>query len=164
MSRFLGRRLARGDIVASGGERELYAQAGSGPARAVEKDPAAERLDPVLEADQAGAIGEAGAARTVVADHHMQDFTAADNLTTARRMGADEVLVSADEAVARIKDMTRGQGAHLVLDTVGADPTLRMAAQVARVRGHLTIVSLGGGVLPVNFFSPPHECSVASPY
>ena len=60
--------------------------------------------------------------------------------------------------------MTRGQGAQLVLDMVGVDPTLRMAAQVARVRGHLTIVGLGGGAVPVNFASPPHECSVASPY
>jgi alcohol dehydrogenase, propanol-preferring len=90
--------------------------------------------------------------------------TAADKLTTARRMGADEGLLSGDEAVTRIKDMTRGQGAQLVLDMVGVDPTLRMAAQVARVRGHLTIVGLGGGALPVNFFSLPHECSVASPY
>jgi propanol-preferring alcohol dehydrogenase len=85
--------------------------------------------------------------------------TAADKLATAKRMGADEALVSGDEAVARIKDMTRGQGAQLVLDMVGVDPTLRMAAQVARVRGGLTIVGLGGGALPVNFFSPPHECS-----
>ena len=90
--------------------------------------------------------------------------TAADKLTTAKRMGADEGLLSGDEAVTRIKDMTRGQGAQLVLDMVGVDPTLRMAAQVARVRGHLTIVGLGGGALPVNFFSLPHECSVASPY
>ena len=30
--------------------------------------------------------------------------------------------------------------------------------------GHLTIVGLGGDALPVNFNSPPHECSVASPY
>jgi alcohol dehydrogenase, propanol-preferring len=90
--------------------------------------------------------------------------TAADKLTTAKRMGADEVLLAGDEAVTRIKDMTRGQGAHLVLDMVGVDPTLRMAAQVARVLGHVTIVGLGGGALPVNFLSPPHECSVASPY
>jgi propanol-preferring alcohol dehydrogenase len=90
--------------------------------------------------------------------------TAADKLETARRMGADEALLSGDEAVKRIKDMTQGQGAQLVLDIVGVDPTLRMAAQVARARGHLTIVGGGGGALPVNFFSPPHECSVASPY
>jgi propanol-preferring alcohol dehydrogenase len=39
-----------------------------------------------------------------------------------------------------------------------------MAAQMARALGHLTIVGLGGGALPVNFFSLPHECSVASPF
>jgi propanol-preferring alcohol dehydrogenase len=78
-------------------------------------------------------------------------------------MGADEALVSGDEAVTRIKDMTRGQGAQLVLDMVGVDPTLRVAAQVARMRGDVTIVGLGGGAMPVNFFSPPHEGAVASP-
>src|SRR5262245_66269807 len=60
--------------------------------------------------------------------------------------------------------MTRGQGANLVIDMVGVNPTLQMAAQVARTLGHLTIVGLGGGAMPVNFYSPPHECSVASPY
>jgi propanol-preferring alcohol dehydrogenase len=90
--------------------------------------------------------------------------TSADKLATAKRMGADEALLSGDEAVRRIKDMTRGQGAELVLDMVGVDPTLHMAAQISRVLGHLTIVGLGGGALPVNFTSPKHECSVASPY
>ena len=39
-----------------------------------------------------------------------------------------------------------------------------MAAQVARVLGHLTIVGVGNARLPVNFSSPPQECSVASPF
>ncbi|MGG2464553.1 NAD(P)-dependent alcohol dehydrogenase [Streptomyces sp. RGM 3693] len=99
------------------------------------------------------------AATTVVAVD-----TDAGKLETAKRMGADEALLSGEEAVTRIKDMTGQQGAQLVLDMVGIDPTLRMAAQVSRMLGHLTIVGLGGGALPVNFASPPHECSVASPY
>ena len=90
--------------------------------------------------------------------------TAADKLETAKRMGADEGLLSGDKAVKRIKDMTREQGAELVLDLVGVNPTLQMAVQMARVLGHITIVGLGGGNLPVNFYSPPHECSVASPF
>ena len=36
---------------------------------------------------------------------------------------------------------------NLVLDMVGVEPTLKMAAQVARVLGHVTIVGLGGGAL-----------------
>jgi propanol-preferring alcohol dehydrogenase len=39
-----------------------------------------------------------------------------------------------------------------------------MAAQVARVLGHLAIVGLGDVALPVNFNSPAKECSVASPF
>ena len=89
--------------------------------------------------------------------------TAADKLKTAKRMGADEGLLSGDGAVTSIKDMTRGQGAQLVLDMVGWTPPCGWLCRVARVRGHLTIVGLGGGALPVSFVSPPHECSVASP-
>jgi len=90
--------------------------------------------------------------------------TAVDKLDIAKRMGADEVLLSGDKAVKRIKDMTRERGAELVLDMVAVNATLQMATQVACVLGHLTIVGIGGGALPVNFLNPPHECSVASPF
>jgi alcohol dehydrogenase, propanol-preferring len=90
--------------------------------------------------------------------------TSADKLEIAKSMGADEGLLSGDAAVKRIKDITREQGAELVLDMVGVNPTLTMAAQVARVLGHLTIVGLGNAALPVNFASPAKECSVTSPY
>jgi threonine dehydrogenase-like Zn-dependent dehydrogenase len=71
--------------------------------------------------------------------------TGPDKLQTARQMGADEALVSGDEAIQRINDITTGQGAELVLDMVSVDRTLQMAAKVSRVLGHLTIVGLGGG-------------------
>jgi propanol-preferring alcohol dehydrogenase len=90
--------------------------------------------------------------------------SAKDKLEIAKRIGADEALLSGDKAVEGIKDLTHGQGAELVLDLVGVSATLQMAAQIARVLGHLTIVGLGGGTLPVSFFSPARECSVASPF
>ena len=90
--------------------------------------------------------------------------TSDDKLKIAKSMGADEVLLSGDAAVTRIKDITRGQGAELVLDMVGIAPTLKMSAQVARVLGHLTIVGLGSGSVPVNFHGPAKECSVSAPY
>jgi alcohol dehydrogenase, propanol-preferring len=99
------------------------------------------------------------AATTVVAVD-----TSADKLKIAKQMGADEALISGDDAVTRVKDMTRGQGAELVLDLVAVNPTLTMAAQMARVLGHLTIVGVGNAALPVSFASPPHECSVTSPF
>lgn len=85
-------------------------------------------------------------------------------LETAKKMGAEEAMVSGGDAVRRIKTITRGQGANLVLDMVGVKATLEMATQISRVLGHVTIVGLGGGALPVNFHSPAKECSVASPY
>jgi alcohol dehydrogenase, propanol-preferring len=99
-----------------------------------------------------------GAATVIAVD------TSPAKLEIAKKMGADEVLPSGDGAVKRIKDITRGLGAELVLDMVGIKPTMETAAQVSRVLGHLTIVGLGGGALPVNFHSPKQECSVASPY
>ena len=69
--------------------------------------------------------------------------TRPDKLEIAKKVGADEGLFSGDEAVTRIKDITGGQGAELVLDLVAVDPTLAMAAQMARVLGHLTIVGVG---------------------
>jgi propanol-preferring alcohol dehydrogenase len=99
------------------------------------------------------------AATTVVAID-----TSANKLTIAKSMGADESLRFGGEVVRRIKDMTSGQGAHLVLDMVGSSATLNMAAQVARCLGDVTIVGLGGGALQVSYFSLPHECSVTSPY
>ena len=43
-------------------------------------------------------------------------------------------------------------------------PDSQMAARVARVLGHLTIVGVGNAALPVNFSSPPNECAVSSPF
>jgi propanol-preferring alcohol dehydrogenase len=88
----------------------------------------------------------------------------APKLQIARDMGADEALISGKEAVKCVKDLTRGQGANLVLDIVGTDATLLMAAQMVRSMGDLTILGLGGGALSVSFFTLPHECCVTSPY
>ncbi|MCW2721340.1 NAD(P)-dependent alcohol dehydrogenase [Pseudonocardia sp.] len=90
--------------------------------------------------------------------------TSVTKLETARHIGVDETVVSGADAVQRIRDITRGRGAALVLDMVGGRQTLEMAAQISRVLGHVTIVGLGGGALPVNFHSPAKECSVTSPY
>jgi len=65
--------LEGGNTAVSGGEREFCAQAGSRSAGAVEEDPAAEGLHAVLEAGQAGAFDEVGAAGAVVADREAQD-------------------------------------------------------------------------------------------
>lgn len=83
---------------------------------------------------------------------------------SALRGGADLAVAPGPDAVAEIRDFTGGLGADLVLDHVGSDETLALAAGVCRSLGDLTIVGIGGGTLPVSFFSLPYETSVQTTY
>ena len=85
-------------------------------------------------------------------------------LTLARELGAHETVVSDESAADTIRGMTRGLGAELVLDVVGNDATLALAAAVTRQQGDLTILGIGGGTLPVSFFSVPYEVSIQTTY
>ena len=85
-------------------------------------------------------------------------------LALAREVGAHHGVVTGDDAAAEIRDLTAGRGADVVIDLVGADPTMALGAAVARPMGHLTIVGIAGGTLPVSFFTVPYEVSVATTY
>ena len=82
----------------------------------------------------------------------------------ATRSGADLVLAPGDDLAAQVREATAGVGADVVLDFVGSDSTLLAAAAMSRQLADLTIVGLGGGTLPVSFFSVPYEVSVQSTY
>ena len=51
-----------------------------------------------------------------------------------------------------------------MVDFVGSDATLALAAAVTRSLGDLTIVGIAGGTLPVSFFSVPYEVSIQTTY
>lgn len=85
-------------------------------------------------------------------------------LELATELGAHEVVASDESAASHVRGMTGGLGAELVLDVVGTDVTMALAAAVARVRGDLTVLGLGGGTLPVGFFSVPYEASIQTSY
>ena len=82
----------------------------------------------------------------------------------AKRSGADVVLAPGIELAEQIREATGGLGADVVLDFVGTDQTLAAAAASARPLADITLVGLGGGTLPVSFFSVPYETSVQSTY
>jgi propanol-preferring alcohol dehydrogenase len=82
----------------------------------------------------------------------------------AERGGADLVLAPGADLVEQVRAATDGLGADVVLDFVGSDETLTTAAACARPMADITLVGLGGGTLPVSFFSPPYEVSVQSTY
>jgi propanol-preferring alcohol dehydrogenase len=97
-------------------------------------------------------------ARVVVVDQR------ASALEHARALGADDTVLAGDAAADEIRELTRGVGADVVLDIVGADATLALGAAVSRPMGHLTILGIAGGSLPVGFFSVPYEVSIATTY
>ncbi len=85
-------------------------------------------------------------------------------LALVRDLGADHTIVAGPEAASEIRSLTGGRGAGLVLDFCGYDDTLALGAAVAAPLGRLTVVGVGGGTLPFNFFTFPYECSVQSTY
>jgi propanol-preferring alcohol dehydrogenase len=72
-------------------------------------------------------------------------------LDLAGRVGAHDVVQAGPDSVDRIRALVGPppDGADVVLDFVGADPTVTTARQVVATGGHLLLVGLAGGTLPV---------------
>ncbi|SCL32444.1 alcohol dehydrogenase, propanol-preferring [Micromonospora rhizosphaerae] len=72
-------------------------------------------------------------------------------LDLATRLGAHHVVQAGPDAVERIRAIVGPppDGADVVIDCVGADPTLTTARQVVATGGQLMLVGLAGGTLPV---------------
>jgi propanol-preferring alcohol dehydrogenase len=85
-------------------------------------------------------------------------------LAVARDVGADHGVIAGADAAGEVRELTKGQGADVVIDLVGVDDTLRLAVAVARPLGHVTIVGIGGGSVEIGFFSVPYEVSLATTY
>ena len=83
-------------------------------------------------------------------------------LALATEYGADTSLMSGDDTAARVREVTRGRGADLVLDFVGTDATMELGRACVRTWGDLTIVGAAGGTLSVGFYNTPYEASVQS--
>jgi len=87
-----------------------------------------------------------------------------DKLELARKVGAHHTLRSDDDAVARIRELTGGEGAAAVFDFVGIQPTIDLARETIAADGFIHIVGIGGGTLPTGFFSTPFGAAVRAPY
>ncbi len=85
-------------------------------------------------------------------------------LKLAREYGADDVVSSGSEAVARIRDLTDGIGASFVLDCVGINPTLATGVGALSWRGRLVMVGAGGGSIPFDFFKVPPGSQLATSF
>ena len=82
----------------------------------------------------------------------------------AKELGADEGVLSGQQASEELRELTSGRGAELVLDFVGVDATLALATSIARSLGHIALVGAGGGSISYGFFTLPYEVSVSTTY
>jgi propanol-preferring alcohol dehydrogenase len=87
-----------------------------------------------------------------------------DKLEHARELGAHEIVLAGPEAAERVKSITGGLGAALVLDMVGNDATLALGAKILARRGELKIIGVAGGTLQVRFHEMARDSSVTVPY
>ena len=88
-----------------------------------------------------------------------------EKLKFAREVGADETFSSDEASVKEIRErLTRGQGAEVVLDFVGSDATVALAAKLARSLGQVTVGGLAGGHLHWGFGAMPFDSQLTIPY
>jgi alcohol dehydrogenase, propanol-preferring len=85
-------------------------------------------------------------------------------LALAREHGADAALSPADDTAARIKDLAGELGPALIMDCVGSDDTLALAASIVRNRSRIVVVGVAGGTLPFSFLALPYECSIGTTF
>jgi propanol-preferring alcohol dehydrogenase len=75
-------------------------------------------------------------------------------------MGADHALDATGDVSGDIRQLTHGLGAQAIFDMVGAEGTLKLAAEVAAPRSIIVILGVGSGLLPYSFAAFPHEVAV----
>jgi alcohol dehydrogenase, propanol-preferring len=81
-------------------------------------------------------------------------------LDVALESGADVVMQSDGLDPRDVRRAAGGRGAALVIDCVGIDATLALAAACVAAGGHVAILGVGGGTLPFRFGSIPFETPV----
>lgn len=87
-----------------------------------------------------------------------------EKLRLAGEVGADQAIAAGEGAAEEIRLISGGRGAELVVDMVGSDDSIALAAAVARFESHLTIVGLAGGKFEFAFGALPFEAQLTIPY
>ena len=115
--------LTLSDVMGTGHHAAITARVGPGKSVAVVGD---------------GAVGlcgviaalRLGAEQIIIMGHHE------DRIALAKDFGATDVVSErGDEAVARVRDLTRGLGVHSVLECVGTEQAMVTAVNIARAGG-----------------------------
>ncbi|TPW75700.1 NAD(P)-dependent alcohol dehydrogenase [Schumannella soli] len=78
-----------------------------------------------------------------------------DRLDFAREVGADHAFLSNPDAIPAVKELTGGHGADVVFDFVGIQPTADLAAGMIRTAGHVVVVGVAKGAVPIGQTTVP---------
>lgn len=122
--------LTLSDVMGTGHHAAVSANVGPGKAIAVIGD---------------GAVGLCGviAAQRLGAEQIIIMGRHSDRIALARDFGATDVVRErGDEGVERVRELTRGLGAHSVLECVGTEQTMMTAINIARAGGAIGRVGL----------------------
>ena len=84
----------------------------------------------------------------MTAAHVVAVDTRQEALDLAREVGAHDTVLSGDDAAAAVADAVQGGKADVVLDFVGAEPTIALGASVIRPAGDVVVVGAAGGSFP----------------
>lgn len=115
--------LTLSDVMGTGHHAAVVAKVGPGKNVAVVGDGAV-GLCGVIAAKRLGAD------RIIILGHH------ADRIALAREFGATDVVSErGPEAIEQVRQLTRGQGAHAVLECVGLGDAMATAIEIARSGG-----------------------------
>lgn len=88
------------------------------------------------------------------------------NAAAMERAAADGALTVASGAdqVEQIRALTGGRGVDAVFDLVGVSATIELAMKTVALRGRVTVVGIGNGSFPWNFYGVPYEVELTSTY
>lgn len=82
-------------------------------------------------------------------------------LAAAKRLGADHAVSSDGRTAETIMDLTNGRGAEVIIDFVGSNATLALAARISRANGRIVMVGMEGGSLNVGWGTMATTCEFA---
>lgn len=82
-------------------------------------------------------------------------------LAKAADFGADLAIAAGPRATEEIMEATGGRGANVIIDNVGSDATLALAASISRAQGRIVLVGMEGGRLPVGWGCTATTCEFA---
>lgn len=90
--------------------------------------------------------------------------TAPEKLALATGSGCDQALAADADPAAALEELTRGVGAHLVLDLVGSDATIALAAELCAADGEVALIGLGGGSIQLRFGLLRYGARIRTPF